>query len=119
MRLQFILAYIFMLIACLVASTAGKSQTIPPSSYLPIIAKPGTPSTATQTPTRAPTSTRTPTPTATITNRPEDTPTITPTSTPTGSVTIQGNTTFITFVGSNSRYLIGEVVNQTSGNVQF
>ncbi len=76
MRLRFALVYLLVMFAALLASNAGKSQTVPPLVYFPIIER-------YETPTFIPTSTGTPTPTLTPTPTDTLSPTLSPTPSPT------------------------------------
>jgi hypothetical protein len=107
-------------------------QTVPPPVYLPLIQmvdQAAMTPTPTPTPTRFPTVTpteismptltpsRTPTSLPTSTSSP--TPTNTPTQQPTGDMDIRNTSAFVPYEGSDSLYIVGEVINNTNGNVQF
>jgi hypothetical protein len=101
MRLRFTFVYLFVLVTSLLATYAGKGQTIPSGAYLPIIAKPGSLPVATITPTNTP---------------PED-PSPTATLLPAGQVSILNSNTFSPFEDLGWTNLVGEVVNNTGGDV--
>lgn len=106
-------------------------QTIPPIIYLPVISNDA--STATPLPTATATATRLPevtatlvptlTPTVIFTPIPEDTPTQTPSPTPTatatGALQVLENHTVYTSTFGATRYIVGEVRNNSASSVQF
>jgi len=95
-------------------------QTIPSPIYLPLIYG-AAPSTITPTsiptilPTTTPTATNTPSQTPTRT--PSSTATNTPTPQPAGNIDIRNTSAFVPYEGSDGLYVVGEVINNTTGNV--
>lgn len=85
--------------------------------FLPIILR-QEPPTPTPTPTETPTPTPTETPVPTPTFTPSPTSTASPTSLPTG-VIVLSSTAFQPYSGSTSLYIVGEVLNRTTTNVEW
>lgn len=115
LRSLIVLVAILMLAYFVVQPATG--QTIPPPVHLPLIQPGGSSVNQTPTPISTPTRTFTPTPTSTPTRT--ATPTNTPTQQPAGNITIRKETLFEPFEGSNGLDIVGEVVNDTTGDVQF
>lgn len=97
---RLLLPFAFLVALVLYPVAVGIGQTIPDAGvYLPLIAEPGTPPTATPTNTLVPplltvaTNTPLPTATATSTRTQTPTPTVTPTGTQTGTPTTTGTAT--------------------------